>query len=516
MNETMKYTIGTYIPAKEILRRFKDEDGEIFVEVRGMEDVLFRVTDGDQVYYKIEKDKMKGEELTLVVDYTIVRPKKVSFPDNNKANPQVIKEIKEHDETDMGAFWGLASDANKDAKKKEKIPAEKTEFDEGDKIPNRLRDRCKKNDYGSYTLRYNNFLYILDGKYQVEIKTLDSNNKYELEESTLSKSLDSTKYETTDDEIMTLTDPLTDSDTDMVVNMNIRMETDIELVEGDILPARLRSLCEAEIGSSFGSRIVLGDYLYQLDLGFKILRKMKISYLDEGDNKSPEPTPHKPAEPAASKKELPIEEIIANVIKTFETELDTHNIQADYFKETVLGPDNREILIRAYHGDLEGLNDDTREAASLGKIVKLPGRESGFNLFKAALIHELYIKSTVAGRGEDMKNFLTLIAATQPDGTAAEIQDNLSFEEQKNMVKFFKERAYVYTDKTDTITRVYVQVRSSIFDQYEKLSSSQEKVRFNALLICKLYALTTRLDRGNGITMIRLTRDLLDYPFNDY
>ena len=162
------------------------------------------------------------------------------------------------------------------------------------------------------------------------------------------------------------------------------------------------------------------------------------------------------------------------------------------------------------------MNDDTREAASLGKIVKLPGSESGFNLFKAALIHELYIKSTVAGRGEDMKNFLTLIAATQPDGTAEELRDNLSLEEQKNMMKFFKERAYVYTDKTDTITRVYVQVRSSVFDQYEKLSSSEEKVRFNALLISKLYKLTTRLDRGNGITMIRLTRDLLDWPFNDY
>jgi hypothetical protein len=509
MKEPMKYIIGTQIPAKEILRRFKDEDGEIFVEVRGMEDVLFRVTDGDQVYYKIDKDKMKGEELTLVVDYTIVRPKKISFPEDSRAKNQVIKE---HDETEVDAFWGPALGANK----KREIPKEKTVFDEGDKIPNRLRDRCKKNEYGGYTLRYNNFLYILDGKYQVEIKTLDSNNKYELEESTLSKSLDSTKYETTDDEIMTLTDPLTDSDTDMVVNMNMRMETDIELVEGDILPARLRSLCEAEIGNSFGSRIVLGDYLYQLDLGFRILRKMKISYMDEGDNKSPEPAPPEPGEPATSKKELPLEEIVANVIKTFETTLDTYNIQADYFKETVLRPDNMEILIRAYQGDLEGLNDDTREAASLGKIVKLPGSESGFNLFKAALIHELYIKSTVAGRGEDMKNFLTLIAATQPDGTAEELRDNLSLENQKNMVKFFKERAYVYTDKTDTITRVYLQVRSSIFDQYEKLSSSQEKVRFNALLICNLYELTTRLDRGNGITMIRLTRDLLDYPFNDY
>jgi len=507
MNETTKYTIGTYIPAKEILRRFKDEDGEIFIEVRGMDDVLFRVTDGDQVYYKIDKDKMKGELLTLLVDYTIVKPKKISF-DNSRAKLQANKE---HDKIDMDAFWGPPKDTKKKAP-----PKDKTDFDEGDKIPNRLRDRCKKNEYGGYTLRFNNFLYMLDGNYQVEIKTLDSNNKYELEENARSNPLESTKYETTDDEIMTLTDPLTESDTDINVNMDIRMETDVELEEGDILPARLRSLCEAEIGHNYGSRIVLGDYLYQMDLGFKILRKMKISVMDEGENKSPEPAPPEPGEPTTSPKELPLEEIVTNVVKTFETALDTFNIQADYFKETALGPDNREILIRAYHGDLEGLNDDTREAASLGKLVKLPGNESGFNLFKAALIHELYIKSTVPGRGEDMKNFLTLIAATKPDGTTDELQDNLSIEEQKNMVKFFKERAYVYTDKTDTITRVYVQVRGSIFDQYEQLLSSEEKVRFNALLICRLYEYTTRLDRGNGITMIRLTRDLLDWPFNEY
>ncbi len=509
MKHRTKYIIGTQIPAKEILKRFKDEDGETFVEIRGREDVLFRVTDGDQVYYKIEKSKMKGEELTLVVDYTIVRPKTISLPDVARAKHQ---EIREDDGTETDAIWGPVSNANK----KEKIPDDKTDFDEGDKIPKRLIDQCIKNEYGGYTLRYNNFLYMLDRKYRVEIKTMDSNHKYELEQNALSEPLESTKFETTDDDILTLTDPLTDSDTDIDLNMDMRMETDIELEQGDILPARLRSLCEAEIGHSYGSRIVLGDYLYQLDPGFKVLQKMKISYMDEGGNKGPEPTSPEPVETAAPEKELSIEDIVNNVVKVFETALDTYNIQADYFKETALGPGNREILFRAYHGDLEGLNDDTREAASLGKIVKLPESESGFNLFKAALIHELYIKSTVPGRGENMNDFLTLIAATQPDGTAEELQDSLSFEEQKNMVKFFKDRAHVYTDKTDTITRVYLQVRGSIFEQYEKLSSSKEKVRFNALLICKIYEQTTRLDRGNGITMIRLTRDLLDYPFNEY
>ncbi|MGD2085104.1 MAG: hypothetical protein PVH61_02875 [Candidatus Aminicenantes bacterium] len=509
MKRTTKYTIGTQIPAKEILRRFKDEDGEIFVEIRGMNDVLFRVTEGDQVYYKIEKSKMKGEELTLVVDYTIVRPKTVSFPNVHNAKHQMIRE---DDGTETDALWGPISAAHK----KEIIPDDKTVFDEGDKIPKRLRDKCKKNEYGGYTLRYNNFLYMMDRKYRVEIKTPDSNHKYELEENALSPPLESTKDDSNGDDILTLTDPLTESDTDMDLDMDMRMETDIELEPGDILPARLKSLCEAEIGHSFGSHIVLGNYLYQLDPSFKVLKKMRISYMDDTGNKGPEPTAAEPEESAVPRKELSVEEIVNRMVNTFETGLDTYNIHADYFKETALRPDNRDILIRAYHGDLEGLNDDTREAASLGKIVKLPKSESGFNLFKAAFIHELYIKSTVSGRGENMKYFITLIAATQPDGTAEELQDNLSLEEQKEMVKFFKDRAHVYTDKTDTITRVYLQVRGSIFEQYEKLLSAKEKVRFNALLIGKLYELTTRLDRGNGITMIRLTRDLLDWPFNEY
>lgn len=508
MKSTTKYITGMQIPEKEILRRFRDEDGEIFLEVRGNEDVLYRVTDGDTVYYKIEKSKMKGEDLTLVVDYTIVRPKTFSFSSNAKAKH---KEIKENDGTETDSLWGPVIDV-----KKEKRPKNKTDFDEGDEIPNHLREQCKKNEYGGYTLRFKNFLYMLDKNYCVEIKTMDSNDKYELEENVLSQPLESTKSETTEEDILTLTDPITDFDSDMDLDMEMRMETDIELEQGDILPARLRSLCETEIGQSYGSRIVLGNYLYQLDTSFKVLQKMKISYMDEGGNKGPESTSPEPEKTGAPKKELSIKEIVTNVVNAFETALDTYNIHADYFKETALGLDNMEILYRAYHGDLEGLNDDTREAASLGKIVKLPESEGGFNLFKAALIHELYIKSTVSGRGENMSELLTFIAATQPDGSAEELQDSLSLEEQKNMVKFFKERAHVYKDKTDTITRVYIQIRSSIFEQYEKLLSSKEKVRFNALVICKLYEQTTRLDRGNGITMIRLTRDLLDYPENDY
>ena len=120
MKSTTKYITGTQIPEKEILRRFRDEDGEIFLEVRGNEDVLYRVTDGDTVYYKIEKSKMKGEDLTLVVDYTIVRPKTFSFSSTPKPKK---KEIKEDDGTETDSVWGPVVDM-----KKEKRPKNKNTF----------------------------------------------------------------------------------------------------------------------------------------------------------------------------------------------------------------------------------------------------------------------------------------------------------------------------------------------------------------------------------------------------
>jgi hypothetical protein len=493
----MKYVIGTQIPSKEILRRFKDEDGEIFVEIRDMNDVLFRVTDGDRVYYKIEKSKMKGEELTLVVDYTIVRPKSINLQNIPKKKDEVVWEDNSKKIDDL---WGATSEDDD-----ENNLDEKTDFDEGEVIPKHLRALCQENEYGGYTLRYEKFIYMLDKNYLIEIKTMDSTDKYELE---------STGDEA--DDIMTLSDPLSETDTDTGFDMDMMMEPAIELEKGEILPARLRTQCEAELGHNYGSRITLGNYLYHLDHSFKVLRKMRITFMEDSDSKDPKSAPQSNIEDTSSSpKKLSTEEIIYNVINAFTSALDTYNIQADYFKETVLDPNNSEILLHTYHGDLEQLNDDTREAASQGKIVKLPDKESGFNLFKAVLIHELYIKSTVTGRGENMKQFLTVIAAIHPDGTLNELQDNNSLEEQRRMVNFFKNRAHVYTDKTDTITRVYLQIRSNIYDQYEKLLASKEKVRFNPLLVCKLYELTTRLDRGNGITMIRLTRDLLEYPYID-
>jgi hypothetical protein len=499
VKRAIKYTIGYPIPAEEILKRFKDEDGETFLEVRGLQDLYFRVTDGDRVYYKIEKSKMKGEELTLVEDYTVLRPKSLSFHDVPTAKHKVIPEVEETD-LDMDTIWGFASD-----RKQEEKLEDLDEFEEGQPIPESLQDRCKENDYGGYTFRYNKFLYLLDSAYCVEIKSPDTHSRYESQLPPVDA-----REEDLSSDVLTLTDPISEPEQEA----EQEQEADLELQPGDTLPAPLRSQCESQLGHGYGSRIIIGHYLYHLSPTFKVQKKMKISYEDEGNSAGSEaPAAGAEVQPGTQDQDQanpPVDTIINNLVDIFQMALDHYQISADYFKESVLGTGNREALVRAYHGDLESLNDDTREASSQGKKVKLEKRESGLNLLKAALIHELYIKTTVSGRGEMMKYFLTHIAAAQADGTVAELQDDLSKEDQQQILEFFKNQSGVYTDKTEIIKRIHLQFRFSLMDEYKELWLSRENVWFNALLIARLYQNTTRLDRGDGITMIRLTRDLLE------
>jgi hypothetical protein len=492
----MKYTIGYPIPEQEILKRFKDEDGETFLEVRGQEEVLYRVTDGDRIYYKIEKSKMKGEELILMKDYTSRHPKSISFQDVPTAKHRVTREIEETD-LDTDALWGFAAE-----RQQEEDLEETDEFEEGQAIPEPLRDRCRKNDYGGYTFRYNKFLYLLDSAYNVEIKSPDTASRYALEEVLAASAELGSEISS---EFLNLTDPINEPGGEA----EPEKEIEIELKPGDILPLHLRTQCESQLGYGYDSRIIIGHYLYHLNPSFKVLKKMKISYIDDEENASREAAAAAGEPGAADRTDTHVEAIIAYVVEILQRALGLYQINADYFKEAVLEPGNREILYRAYQGDLEDLNDDTREASSQGKQVKLEKRERGLNLLKAALIHELYIKTTVSGRGEKMKYFLTHIAAIRANGTVGELHDNLSKEEQKEILEFFKNRANVYTDKTETIKRIHLQLRAGLMEEYKELWLSQENVRFNALVIAKLYENTTRLDRGDGITMIRLTRDLL-------
>jgi hypothetical protein len=500
----MKYTIGTPVPASEIIRRYKDEDGEMFLEVRGLEDVLLRVTTGDRVYYTIDKSKMSDEELTLIVDYTKIR--RDPEPVDDFDVPTAVHKLATPEDDEGDSFEFMAEEGKKtkiqtrygwNAPDLDANQEKKKELQEGQEVPEHLRDRCQPTSMGGYSLRYEKFLYLIDKDFRVEFKSPDLGLDHELE-----------------DDPMASARPPESKETDTPAEMELDFEPGFELEMGDVLPSHLRSRCEAEIGSNYGSRIILGNYLYLLDAHFRVTQKMRIAYADEEMNETSAARASAGSGPKKSEDqqpELPVRQVIDNMVKTVDTALETFHISADYFRESVLGAANREILMQVYHGDLSGLNDDTREAAAQGRTTVLKENEAGFALFKAALVHELYIKTTVAGRGSNMKYFLSHIVAARPDGTLGALQDNIDVEAQEKMVKFYGERANIYTSKAEIIKRIHRQVRRSIFKEYKELWLSKENVRFNALLISRLYEHTTRLDRGYGLTMMRITRDLMVY-----
>jgi hypothetical protein len=503
----MDYRVGSHIPDSEILKRFKDEDGETFLEVRGMENVLFRVTTGNQVYYKIEKELMEGEELSLVEDLSNIKPgifpppkatedTRPELVGDDIDNPFLLEESATHED-------GADTLANL-VELNDKDEVEITELEEGDTVPKYLRNQCKRNTYGGYSLRFNRFLYLLDRGYRVDVKTPDAALSFQFDDEPSSMST-----------IMT-TAPAEAKTVISEDSSNLDRETETRLEKGDILPEGLRSQCEEDISSVGGLRIMIGDCLYLLDASYRVMVKMKLSYSDEVPVSAPPPSTSAPEKEKPREIEPPLhqltgKEIVSNVVKHFETALEKYNISADFFKESILGSHNREILIRAYQGDLTDLSDDTREATKQGVNTVL--EEKGFSLFRAALLHELYINSTLTGRGENMKYFVTHIASITPDGSMKELSmpDELDREKQQETVQYFGSRAKVYPDKTEIIKRVFRSVRTHIFEEFEYLMAEGKNVGFNALLITRLYENTTRLDRGNGITMIRLIRDLLDY-----
>lgn len=490
----MDYKAGSQIPEKEILRRYKDEDGEIFLEVRGMENAYFRVTTGNQVYYKIDKTLMGEEDLQLMDDFSKLEPGYDSEPvielSEFETSDSFIEMGPEMLVEEEGAPLHLVNPAAHD----EEI--ELAELEEGQVVPRYLKPLCKKTAYGGYSFRYNRFLYMLDKEYRVEMKTTDSMASYMLGVED--------KIHVPRKAAPQVEKPAAPTPTPPPVSSAYNsMEMKDEFEKGDVLPVPLRDRCDEDIATG-GGRVMIGNYLYFLDANYTVTARMKLAYT-EGDAVGPASVPG-----AAPQKQLPVDEIVANLVKHFEIALDKYNISADFFKDSVLGPGNREVLMRMYNGDLTELSDDTREAAAQGKVTVLEG-EQGFTLLRAAILHELYIKSTLAGRGGNMKYYVTHIGSLEADGRLNEFQGEMSLKQQQDLLDFFGSRAGVYTDKTRLIRQLYRDLRPTIFEDYQAIRKIGGKVHFNAFLIVKLYEHTTRLDRGDGITLIRLSRDIMDY-----
>lgn len=521
----MDYKAGSHIPEKEILRRYKDEDGETFLEVRGIENTFFRVTTGNQVYYKIDKDMLGEEDLVLIDDFSEAAQGYDSEP---------VIELSEFETSDSFIEMGpemLVEEEDAPLQLVNPEPQEDeieiTELEEGQIVPRYLRPLCKKTAYGGYSFRYNRFLYMLDKEYRVEMKTADSMTNYMLgvedkvhvRHTTVppgEKPAAPAAPVTSFTPVMPVTPvtpvtsvkappsfPSPPSPPSPVSRAGQSVEMKEEFKTGEFLPIPLRERCEMDITTGAG-RVIIGNYLYLLDANYAVTARMKLAH------SAGETTASVPVFGDAPRKQPSAEEIVTHLVKHFEIALAKYNISADFFKDSVLGPGYRETLLRMYNGDLTELSDDTREAAAQGKLTVLES-EKGFTLLRAAILHELYIKSTLAGRGNNMKYYVTHICSIGPDGRLSEFQGEIPLKKQQDLLEFFGSRAGVYTDKTKLIKQLYRDLRITIFEDYQTVRKIGGKVSFNAFLIVKLYEHTTRLDRGDGITMIRLSRDIMDY-----
>ena len=212
------------------------------------------------------------------------------------------------------------------------------------------------------------------------------------------------------------------------------------------------------------------------------------------------------------------EAIVDIIIGKFKYALNAFHIKADYFVQEKLGPLNAERFLRVYKGKIDKLNKETEEGFKSGDYQQICG---GLNTLKASLIHELYINSTLAGRsfgeeegtepGRNMKGLLTFQNLLKKDGTLNEKERDLSKLEQKNFIDFFGRLESRYMDKKDVIVRVYQKIKYDFGKGL--LTFKKEKIsfdKFKAIMIYKLYENTNRLDRGNGISMIGLVKDIFD------
>lgn len=463
----MDYKTGDKIPESEILRRLQDEDGAFYLELRGETDQLFRVGPSNSLFFKLEKTGDLMQRLKVIDDF---RP----FGD-------IEEEVKEEDpDIEPSDEITLKIDLAKVRKKLEEIT-----FDEGQKIPDGLKSKCKQNEYGGYSLEYNKYLYVLDSEFRVEIKKAAG---------PVSPNL------TLDAESRGTHKPAGEAGLP-------EMKRKTTLEKGDLLPEHLRSRCDADLSSGGGFRIEIDGTIYLLDKDYRVEIKMSQTspafgistdsmQIEESDSKKQE-SRHSP------------ETIVDSVLKKFRIAVKFDKIDASLFIEKTLAESNKPVLLKIFHGDLSELNEDTKASASSGRITRVD--KGGISLLKAAMLHELYLNSTYRGRGQRAIEFLSHIISPWKDASLTISQKDLSLMEHEGLIDLLNKRSAVYTDIGEIIYQTYSEIKGAVYEEYIDVRK-EGKTLFKAFLIDKLYLVISRPDKGDGISLISLCRDIMDFP----
>jgi hypothetical protein len=207
---------------------------------------------------------------------------------------------------------------------------------------------------------------------------------------------------------------------------------------------------------------------------------------------------------------------VQRVLDRFQHAINLHGIRADYFLEHRMGPFWRDRWERIWQGDLSPLMEDTQEFAH-GSVIKTQDK-GGLGILKAALVHELYVNSTLAGRsngekegesGRNMQNLILFVCLLNPLGELDHVGPLLPEEDQMRLIDTLAGLAGQMGDKRGMLQRVHQKL---VFD-FKRGRDWPEKCTAAAVksaLIFKLYENTNRLDRGDGTDMVRIVRTLIE------
>ncbi len=203
-------------------------------------------------------------------------------------------------------------------------------------------------------------------------------------------------------------------------------------------------------------------------------------------------------------------EVTGILMKSIKRSLDKNGIEASLFVKDRLEDQSR--LAQVMQGNLGVLNSEIAEAASKGVPVN---HKQGYTLLKAALLHELFINTTLGGRGGHrsriMRQFILELILITPHGKFEKDNSIITRENQIRVLNWLLEFRNSFRDKSEVIEKLIKQLSSD--DELVKITRQKDCVNtsmFKALVVSKIYEYTTRLDRGNGLAMIALSRAVMD------
>ncbi len=293
-----------------------------------------------------------------------------------------------------------------------------------------------------------------------------------------------------------------------------------ELELGQRVPVNLRPLCKKNEYGQFSLRFK--KFLYIVNQNFRIEEKAPdtLSCYPTDDMPAPPPTPVEflPKTETEEPEDLPEfedpkpeteKDSVDKMVDAFRDSVEEHHIEAADFLSQILSEANRNGLRQASVGDLSGLGFETNGTVDSKKTGS--GKAIVSSLLKAVLIHKLYSITPDLIKNDKMLLFLSDIIVLEEDGSRNVFIDNLTAEQQNDLLFFFNALANIYKNKAEVIQNLHKQLSSTIMAQYQESKKEYKDILFRAFFIHKIYQSISLKDEKKDPTMCRILKEIIGY-----